>query len=507
MIISKDSIIYDEQRNEYIVEERIGGGGFSSVFKIKNKNDNKLYALKTFSSDFEDVDELKTFKNEIQKAMEVKSDNVVQYIFFNDGEIFPELPPYIIMEYCPNGTLKDYLKKIVESENSITNEEIKSVFFQLIKGMNDINKKVIHRDIKLENILLNNNVLKISDFGISKSITDKTRTSTFKGWGTPEYIAPEGWKQEKNTMKMDIYSMGIVFYQIATLLKYPYEIKTGKDEEYRNVHLYGTVISPRNYNSDIEYNIESLILKMLEKEPAKRFDNWEEIEKLIGIQVTNKNQDILSKILNKRLSLDEENRKIEIENKKKQEVINESKKIISYSIYENIYKPIYDIVNQFNSTYASGKLYLSDYEVCTSRINEIQLTTISNKHLRIIINSIVDEKFEQRYQDPFFGNYYTKQYRPKLNDKGILAWGAIYFDHDFSYNLLLVQDESMYGKWYQLKNRNSGLNMNLRLPEPFAFDFHEIEKELGYINCTHIYTSSLEEYNKYELLNGIEKII
>ena len=53
--------------------------------------------------------------------------------------------------------------------------------------------------------------MKISDFGISKSVVDTTRTITFKGWGTPEYIAPEGWKSESNTIKMDIYSMGIVF--------------------------------------------------------------------------------------------------------------------------------------------------------------------------------------------------------------------------------------------------------------------------------------------------------
>ena len=99
MIISKNSIIYDEQKNEYVVGERIGGGGCSAVFKIKSKKDGQYYALKTFSSDFEDETELKTFRNEIAKAMGVKSNYVVEYKFFNDGEIFPELPPYIIMEY------------------------------------------------------------------------------------------------------------------------------------------------------------------------------------------------------------------------------------------------------------------------------------------------------------------------------------------------------------------------------------------------------------------------
>ena len=70
---------------------------------------------------------------------------------------------------------------------------------------------------------------------------------------------------------MDIYSMGIVFYQIATLLNYPYKILKGSEDEYRNAHLYGSVINPRNYNRNIEFNIETTILKMLEKEPKKSF--------------------------------------------------------------------------------------------------------------------------------------------------------------------------------------------------------------------------------------------
>ena len=82
MIISKGTPIYDKDMNEYIVEERIGGGGFSAVFKVINKNNGKYYALKTFSSDFADKTELETFKNEISKAMQVESNNTVKYLFF-----------------------------------------------------------------------------------------------------------------------------------------------------------------------------------------------------------------------------------------------------------------------------------------------------------------------------------------------------------------------------------------------------------------------------------------
>ena len=186
MVISKGSIVYDEEKNEYIVEERIGGGGFSAVFKIKSKQTGEYYALKTFSSDFENETELRSFQNEVSKAMQVKSRNVVEYKFFNNGENFHELPPYIIMEYCNEGTLENYIKKTIESGENISNEEIKNMILQLIDGMADINNKVIHRDIKLKNILLKDGIIKIGDFGISKNILDDNRTITFKGYGSVE---------------------------------------------------------------------------------------------------------------------------------------------------------------------------------------------------------------------------------------------------------------------------------------------------------------------------------
>lgn len=508
MVISKDSIIYDNNKEEYKVEERIGGGGFSSVFKIKKIDDGEYYALKTFSSDFADKIELETFKNEISKSMQVESKNTVKYLFFNDGEIFSDLPPYIIMEYCNGGTLEGYMEDIKNSGNVITNEELKKIYSQLINGMKDINSKVIHRDIKLKNILLKDGIIKIGDFGISKSVSETTRTMTFKGYGTKEYIAPEGWKFEKNTIKMDIYSMGIVFYQIATLLNYPYKIQNGTADEYRNAHLYGSVTNPRSYNKDIEFNIETTILRMLEKEPNKRFSNWEEIQNQIAVEKNNKNLEILDRILKKRIAIDEKNRKIEIENTKRQEAINERKKTINYSIYENIYIPIKELIDDFNKLYASGKINITDYSVSTDTFSNIRINTISSKRIEIEIHSIVDKIFKRECQDQFFGNIYEEEYRPMLKGKEILAWGMINYADELSYNLILVNDnENIYGKWYQLKNSNSAFNQIPRTPEIFAFEFNEIEEELHYINVMHIYNSVLEEYNKDEMIENMEKII
>ena len=508
MIISKGTKIYDKDRNEYVIEERIGGGGFSAVFKAKNNKNGEYYAIKTFSSDFADSTELQTFKNEIIKAMQVESKNTVKYIFFNDGEIFSELPPYIIMEYCNGGTLKDYLIKVKESANGITNEELKQIYSQLISGMKDINSKLIHRDIKLENIFVKDGIIKIGDFGISKNITDATRTNTFKGFGSPPYIAPEGWRFEKNTIKMDIYAMGIVFYQIATLLNYPYIIQNRNEDEYKNAHLYQGVINPRQYNSNLEFNIETTILKMLEKEPNKRFDNWDDIDSKVLIEKKSRKSDLLDRILKKQIAIDEKNRKIEIESTRRQEAINDRKKTINYSIYENIYMPIKEIVDAFNEEYASGRIVLTDYSVSTDAYSNIHLNTVSGKRVKIEIHSIIDKEFTREYRDQFFGEIYEEKYRPTIKGQEILAWGIINYSDELSYNLILVYDpDCIYGKWYQLKNRNSAFNQNPRTPEVFAFEFDEIEEEIQYINAVHTYTSTLETYSKDEVLENIEKIM
>ena len=314
MIITKGTKIYDGEDNEYTVENLIGGGGFSRVYRIIKEKDKKEYALKTFSSDFESQGELDTFKNEINKALEIDSENVVKYYYFNDGISHSELPPYIIMEYCNNGNLKDFLEKVKESKKELSNDEMNNIFNQIIEGMTKINEKVIHRDIKLENILLNDAKIKISDFGISKNIDEKTRTITFKGAGTAPYAAPEVWVGSKNTIQMDIYSMGIVFYQIATLLEYPYDVV---NNEYENAHLYQVPNKISTYNDKISLGVQTTILRMLEKEPGKRFDNWGEIKTALNNSIKTQPSKNVQMMLTKRMEIDEKLRKSRIEETKK----------------------------------------------------------------------------------------------------------------------------------------------------------------------------------------------
>ena len=109
MILSVGVEIKDDQGRKYILDELLGSGGFGSVFKIHRIDDGNIYAVKALLPAFDDNKAYLSFKNEMAQSLLVKSDHVINYIYAHDGELYPDLPPYIIMEYANGGTLRDLL--------------------------------------------------------------------------------------------------------------------------------------------------------------------------------------------------------------------------------------------------------------------------------------------------------------------------------------------------------------------------------------------------------------
>lgn len=360
MVIVKGTIVYDDKKNEYKVNEMLDTGGFSSIYKIQNINTNEIYILKTFSSGFNNQNELNSFINEINNAKVISHPNVIQYYFFNDGKIYKDLPPYLIMEYADGGNLKKYINDRIRNKEYISNIELNKIYKQLVNGMKAISEKVVHRDIKPENILIKNNILKISDFGIGKLCNQSTREyNTFKGYGSEGYIAPEAWRLEKNTIQMDIYSMGIVFYELATL-EYPYLLDNSLDrmESYKNAHLFKNIKNPLSINKDLSPVYANLISKMLEKSTDKRFKNWDEILQILNNQDNLEQDDdnLINQMLKKRYFKDEKIRKEEIEATRKAIKVKEDDELVEYSFIDNIYNPIKNYVDKFNEKYPQGEI-------------------------------------------------------------------------------------------------------------------------------------------------------
>ncbi|MFH1438196.1 MAG: serine/threonine-protein kinase, partial [Pseudomonadota bacterium] len=173
---------------------------------------------------------------------------------------------YIVMELLPSGSLSDLIKK---QGDSTSLSDALGYMLQIASGMSEAHKSIVHRDLKPDNVLLAaNGVLKITDFGLAKYVSDATRTQTFKGWGTVAYMAPECWLSEKNTPRMDIYSMGIMYFEILTGVK-PYSATT--DVEWRNHHLYDPLPDLKSLRKDAPDRLIDTISKMTSKRAENRY--------------------------------------------------------------------------------------------------------------------------------------------------------------------------------------------------------------------------------------------
>ena len=139
------------------------------------------------------------------------------------------LLPYLVMGFIDGGTLQAYLERQRQVNTPVDLDVLQAWTDELLAGIAAINASMLHRDLKLDNILLDDTTLKISDFGLSKMIGALTRSRSFKGRQHVLYMAPEGWRYETNAIQIDMYAMGIVLFELASL-RYPYQLPADRPE-------------------------------------------------------------------------------------------------------------------------------------------------------------------------------------------------------------------------------------------------------------------------------------
>jgi serine/threonine protein kinase len=221
--IKKFSVSKKKIGNYNYYSKIIGKGSFCKVYKGTNINTNEIVAIKTVDlslltnkgKEYKDMI-LKRFINETKIIEGLNHVNIIKYI---ETIVDPSKRTkiYIIMEYCNEGDLCDYMKN-----NPGRNEkDINMLIKQLISGLDYLySKGIVHRDIKPQNILLNNNVIKIIDFGFAKEWRDQNEMFNTL-CGTPLYIAPEIIFDKKYNIKADLWSVGVVVFELMTN-KYPF---------------------------------------------------------------------------------------------------------------------------------------------------------------------------------------------------------------------------------------------------------------------------------------------
>lgn len=251
--------------NRYEILEKIGNGGMATVYKAKCKILNRNVAVKVLKDEYAlDVEFVKRFKAEAQAAASLSHPNIVSvYDVGAENGI-----NYIVMELLEGHTLKD----VIADKGKLNSEQTLRYASQIASALEVAHAaKIIHRDIKPQNIVLtSNNIAKVTDFGIAKATTGETITNNVNTMGSVHYFSPEQAKGAYTDEKSDIYSLGIVMYEMATG-KLPFEAESAVSVAMKQIQ--DAPVSPKEIEPAISQALNDIILKAMQKNPAERYQN------------------------------------------------------------------------------------------------------------------------------------------------------------------------------------------------------------------------------------------
>ena len=253
--------------DRYEILEKVGMGGMAEVFKGKDHKLNRFIAVKVLKEEFRENDGfVKKFKEEAQAAAGLAHPNIVNvYDVGDENGIY-----YIVMELVEGITLKSY----IERKGHLTVKEATSIAIQVSAGLEVAhNNQIVHRDIKPQNIIISKEgKVKVTDFGIAKATTSQTTTSS--AMGSVHYASPEQARGGYVDHRSDIYSLGIVLYEMVTG-RVPFDGDTAVAVAVK--HLQEPMVLPSTYNQEISYSLEQIIVKCMEKSPDRRYQDMEDL--------------------------------------------------------------------------------------------------------------------------------------------------------------------------------------------------------------------------------------
>jgi len=247
----------------YTILERIGGGGMADVYRAHDKLLDRSVAVKVLRSQFTDDEDFVTrFRREAQAAARLSHPNIVNiYDVGRDGDSY-----YIIMEYISGETLKDRIQR----DGSLPVETAVRVALEIAEALEHAHQNnIVHCDIKSHNILTTRSGrVKVTDFGIARAVTSATMAQTGTIIGSVHYFSPEQAKGGVVSAKSDIYSLGVVLYEMLTgVLPFNGESPIAIALK----HLQDQPQPPRQLNSEIPPLVEAIVLKAMAKNPEQRF--------------------------------------------------------------------------------------------------------------------------------------------------------------------------------------------------------------------------------------------
>ena len=285
--------------NRYEIIELIGEGGMARVYKARCHLLNRFVAIKILRSEFlEDEEFIRKFKRESQAAASLSHPNIMNVYDVGVEEIDNKVIHYIVMEHIKGKTLKELIKE----KGKLSFDETVNYSIQIAEALKHAHANlIVHRDIKPQNIIINQeNMVKVTDFGIARAATSSTLTTTSSALGSVHYFSPEQARGGYTDEKSDIYSLGIVMYEMITG-KLPYEGKTPITVALK--HVQEEIIPPSQVDDTVSPDLEAIILKCVQKHQSDRYGS---IDFLLNDLRKIQNNDSPDLIVNNDVDIDEQ---------------------------------------------------------------------------------------------------------------------------------------------------------------------------------------------------------
>jgi eukaryotic-like serine/threonine-protein kinase len=254
----------------YKIMDMIGGGGMANVYLVHDMILDRDVALKMLRLDFANDEEfIRRFHREAQSATSLAHPNIVS--IYDVGE--EDGLYYIVMEYVEGQTLKQY----IQQHAPLRVDEALEIMKQLTSAISHAHQNhIVHRDIKPHNILVDRNGnVKITDFGIAMALSATSITQTNSVLGSVHYLSPEQARGGAANKKSDIYSLGIVLFELLTG-RLPFSGESAVSIALK--HLQSETPSPKRWNPTLPQSVENIVLKATAKDPFHRYNSVEELE-------------------------------------------------------------------------------------------------------------------------------------------------------------------------------------------------------------------------------------
>ncbi len=253
----------------YEIQEIIGVGGMAVVYKAHDNVENRTVAIKILKEEFVSNEEfLRRFKNESKAIAVLSHPNIVKVYDVSFGDLIQ----YIVMEYIDGITLKEY----IERQGSLRWKDAVYFTLQILKGLQHAHDKgIVHRDVKPQNIMvLPDGTIKVADFGIARFARNEQRTITDKAIGSVHYISPEQARGEKTDEKADIYSVGVMLYEMLTG-QLPFEAESAVSVAI--MQLQRDPKLPTEINPSIPLGLEQITMHAMQKTLERRYQSASEM--------------------------------------------------------------------------------------------------------------------------------------------------------------------------------------------------------------------------------------